>query len=650
MRRFLHYLFNSFLFLVVSMAVLVGVVLWQISRELPLPACRWLETKLSQGPVSITFKQASFDPMKGIQLRDVRVHLKRSLGNPLLRAEGIRLSGRIYRHRRPAEWIDSITFSGLTVDPFLSWPISSAGKPLIEWGELFDPSQLYGALFSRPVEIVIETSSIFSVEVERAVFALRSRKNRLFLDDVRLDFQTVQFRERVDGWLTYDFVRQKLEANAAGTLTPDVIENLCLFLEGADAVAIFQEFGDYAAPLSVSGSMLVEPSSKTNGPLLFDMRVVAQSTGARFRGVPFKSLKLAMQWLQDDVERRLTIAPLAVHTEEGHVDIAVAHYPAKWVTDFTFSSDLPHQTLLEAMHIDLRQYTTNLQINASPSLTVSGTIADVKAQRETTIQGRMVCDQLAYDNFNLSHVRADFLCQGTNRLDISAFSANCYGGSLTGHAQIERMPDRAPPAVALGLVIQDVDLAALVADKGLESEVGGALSGQIELTFPWRKQALDKIVGQGYISVKNGAILRVPVFAGLTDFLGRNVPGVDALLMQSNASLPLVVTNGLVVIDNFKVEGNLFSLSAKGKCHLTEPGYPVHGVTQLRFFKQKTLIGMLARLVTLPVSKMMEFRLSGPVTHPEWSYIGLIDRLLDTFRSDPEAADEDAAVITTETP
>ncbi len=650
MRWFLHFIFRLLLFLVVSIAVLLGVVLWQISRDLPLPACRWLETKLSQGPVSITFKQASVDLRKGIQLRDVRVHLKRSLGNPLLRAEGIRLSGRIYRNRRPAEWIDSIAFHGLTVDPFLSLPISRTGKPLIEWVLLFDPSQPYGALFSRPVEIIIEASSIFSVEVERAAFALRSEKNRLFLEDVRVDFQAEQFRERVDGWLTYDFVRQKLEANAAGTLTPDVIENLCLFLEGADAVAIFQEFGDYAAPLSVSGSMLVEASSRPGGPFLADMRVVAQSTGARFRGVPFKRLNLALQWLRDDVDRRLTIAPIVVHTEEGHAEIAIAYYPAKQVTDFTLHSDLPCQTLLDAMQVDLRQFTTNLQINASPSLTVSGTIADVKSQRETMIQGRIVCDQLTYDKFNLSHVRADFVCQGTNHLDISGFSANCYGGSLTGHAQIERMPDLPSPRVTLGLGIQDVDLAALVADKGLESEIGGALSGQIALTFPWRKQALDKIVGQGIFAVKNGAILRVPVFAGLTDFLGRNVPGVDALLMQSNASLPLVVTNGVVLIDDFRVEGNLFSLYAKGKCHLTEPGYPVNGVTQLRFFKQKTLIGMLARLVTLPVSKMMEFRMSGPVTNPEWSYIGLIDRILDTFRSDPEAAHEDAAVITTETP
>ena len=56
--------------------------------------------------------------------------------------------------------------------------------------------------------------------------------------------------------------------------------------------------------------------------------------------------------------------------------------------------------------------------------------------------------------------------------------------------------------------------------------------------------------------------------------------------------------------------------------------------------KQKTVAGMLARLVTLPISKMMEFRVAGPVTRPQWSYIGLIDRLMDSIRGD-ESDDDD---------
>ena len=36
--------------------LLAGAALWQLSRELPAPACRWLERRLSQGRVSFAFR------------------------------------------------------------------------------------------------------------------------------------------------------------------------------------------------------------------------------------------------------------------------------------------------------------------------------------------------------------------------------------------------------------------------------------------------------------------------------------------------------------------------------------------------------------------------------------------------------------------
>jgi hypothetical protein len=322
MRRLFSHIsrFTRLLLLVAGLLLLLaGVLLWQLSRELPAPACRWLEQKLSRGRVSFAFREASISLWRGIRLREVRVHPKRSLGAPLLYADEIELDGALRFGSQPAEWIDEITFRGLQIGTYDEWPTSIAGRPMLAWADLFDPAQPYGALFARPVRIVAENSRIHCVEAERIVFMLRPRKNRLLIEDL--------------------------------------------------------------------------------------------------------------------------------------------------------------------------------------------------------------------------------------------------------HA---------------------------------------------------------------------GALMRIPLFAGLTDFLGRNVPGVDALVMQSNATMPFTVTNGQVRVEQFRLEGNVFSLTADGCCRLTAPGYPLDGVAKLRFFRQKTLAGMLARLVTLPLSKMMEFRVSGPVTRPDWNYIGLIDRLMDTIRNDDD--------------
>jgi hypothetical protein len=114
--------------------------------------------------------------------------------------------------------------------------------------------------------------------------------------------------------------------------------------------------------------------------------------------------------------------------------------------------------------------------------------------------------------------------------------------------------------------------------------------------------------------------------------------------MQSDADVNCTLTNGLVTIDNVAVSGNLFSMVASGRCRINKEGTPIDMLAQLRFFHSQSLIGKLARLVTLPVSKMMEFRVTGPIRDPEWSYIGVIDRIKSIFwtREDATKLKEEA--------
>ena len=215
MRRLFSHIsrFTRLLLLVAGLLLLLaGVLLWQLSRELPAPACRWLEQKLSRGRVSFAFREASISLWRGIRLREVRVHPKRSLGAPLLYADEIELDGALRFGSQPAEWIDEITFRGLQIGSYDEWPTSIAGRPMLAWADLFDPAQPYGALFARPVRIVAENSRIHCVEAERIVFMLRPRKNRLLIEDLHADFQTPSFRERLDGELTFDFEARRLHS------------------------------------------------------------------------------------------------------------------------------------------------------------------------------------------------------------------------------------------------------------------------------------------------------------------------------------------------------------------------------------------------------------------------------------------------------
>ena len=208
-------------------------------------------------------------------------------------------------------------------------------------------------------------------------------------------------------------------------------------------------------------------------------------------------------------------------------------------------------------------------------------------------------------------------------------SATCYGGAVTGRVDLA-FPPGGDDTIDLDLSFRDVHTDPLRVRFDPEAQPSkGRLAGRVALAGPLDSAKLNALHGAAKLSARDAAITRIPLFAGLTDFIGRNVVGVDLLVMQSDSDLSLALTNGLATVERLSIDGNMLSLVAKGKCRIDASGLPVEGVAQVRFFHSRSLAGFLARLVTLPVSKLMEFRVYGPLAKPTWDYIGLIDRLAE---------------------
>ena len=68
----------------VALVTAVGIILWQLDRELPRFARVRLERALSQGVLSFQFDHASINLLRGITVRNVRIHVKRTLAPPLI--------------------------------------------------------------------------------------------------------------------------------------------------------------------------------------------------------------------------------------------------------------------------------------------------------------------------------------------------------------------------------------------------------------------------------------------------------------------------------------------------------------------------------------------------------------------------------------
>ena len=631
---------------VFALVAAIGVVLWQLDRELPRFARVRLERALSQGVLSFRFDHASMNLFRGITVRNVRIHVKRTLGPPLIQVGELRLKGNYYRDRPFYTWIRSVEADDFVCRPFFDLPESKGGG--VSLADHLRHCTVENNWFGEPIRVSLRNADIFAIKCRRADFQLYAKNSLVTADTIRLDINSRGFDEVLTGWMTFAPTPCEIRSRLHGTLTPEVVEDFIDFLGGDFANRIARRTDNYTSPMQVSGEILWKSSSEIGVPPLQDFRATAQGSGLTYRGVPLRNLKFGVQWTAESGEarrhRHISVGPIEMSFENGSATVSAAWYPATHATDVHADANAQPEDLARVIWGKVPNILTNFTFLTLPTITAAGRIMPDGFAEKTFVSGDAKVSSATARGVPLEDVSFNFSLHGDDILDFTNITARAFDGDLGGHVRVADYED--VPNIDMNFALRGADCLKVrrhFLDSDLEGK--GTLDAGIDLHGLADSDTLDTLHGSADMNIRGGNILRIPLFAGLTDFIGRNVPGVDLLVMQSDADVNCTLTNGLVSIDNLAVSGNLFSLVASGRCRINKEGIPVDMLAQLRFFHSQSLIGKLARLVTLPVSKMMEFRVTGPIGEPEWSYIGIIDRIRSIFwtREDATKLKEEAA-------
>ena len=641
-RKILRRLLQALIVLVAA----IGAVLWQLDRELPRFARVRLERALSQGVLSFRFDHASLNLFRGITVRNVRIHVKRTLGPPLIRVGELRLKGNYYRDRPFYTWIRFVEADDFVCQPFFDLPESERGG--ISLADHLSHCTVENDWFSEPIRVTLRNADIFAIKCRRADFQLYAKNNLVTADAIRLDINSRGFDEVLTGWTTFAPTPCEIRSRLHGTLTPEVVEDFIDFLGGDFANNIARRTDNYTAPMQVSGEVHWRSSPEKGVPPLQDFRATAQGGGLTYRGVPLRDLRFGVQWTAEQGEarrdRHISVGPIEMGFENGSAKISVAWYPSTHATHVHAEANAHPEDLARAIWGKVPNILTNFTFHTIPTITAAGSVMPDGFAEKTFISGYAKVAEASARGVPLKDVSFDFSLHDDDILDFTNVMARAFNGDLGGHVRVSDYEN--VPNLDMNFALRRADCLQVRRHfLGSDLEGEGTLDAGIDLHGLADSDKLDTLHGSADMAIRGGNILRVPIFAGLTDFIGRNVPGVDLLVMQSDADVNCTLTNGLVTIDNLAVSGNLFSLVASGRCRINKEGVPIDMLAQLRFFHSQSLIGKLARLVTLPVSKMMEFRVTGPISNPDWSYIGVIDRIRSIFwtREDATKLKEEAA-------
>ena len=361
-------------------------------------------------------------------------------------------------------------------------------------------------------------------------------------------------------------------------------------------------------------------------------------TGGAYRGVPLETA-------QGNVDVRvfvrghcqnahITVGPLSASIADGSsMSGAVFYENTNDIGYVTFRNVRSNTSLSNALAVAdvLTDGTLDcLQPETPPTITLNGLLAVDPAHAATNqLDGTLAFDKGRFFGIPLVKAETEFLLRGDAVTFRNAHASLPHGGNITGTGLIS-FPgfdsERATFRVSIrGSGISMEDAAQVF---GVEpGDKHGTLSGQVMFEAPLTTALVSRVNGKASLKVENGRLARLNLFAGLTDYLAKHVPGVSSLVDQSNAEMECVISNGVLHCSKINVSGDVFAITGKGTYSMPEDNLDF--TVRVRLFKNDSFIGKLTNPITWTFSKLLlEFKVYGPLDDPKWNYISVLERLL----------------------
>ncbi len=173
------------------------------------------------------------------------------------------------------------------------------------------------------------------------------------------------------------------------------------------------------------------------------------------------------------------------------------------------------------------------------------------------------------------------------------------------------------------------NLGVLVADlmPGSHSRLEGTAQASLTITAA-NSDDWHSWNGYGHAKLRDGWIWEIPIFGILSGPLNALSPGLgNSRLSEGTAGF--VITNGVIFSDNLEMRAPTMRLQYTGTLDLEGQ---VEAVVQAELFRDAWVVGRLVSLALWPVTKMLEYRISGDLNQPKAEPLYLPKLLLAPLR------------------
>lgn len=596
------------------LAIVALVILKVASSGIPAVFVEWLADRCSAAAdMAFEFKDVRVTPFGSGSIGEIRLFGKGSS-------------------------LPAMTFTGTKVE--YRWNLFKGGLPVLPTRleirdadirslELFPAEDDSGAgtISSLPVlatDVAVRNLRFLGTRAGRVRIHLESDGRRLALTNIRANIaERGAPPQNVGGEITLHIVpppqprrgpprpRRILEGRLSGNLVPAGLNPILLYFESESLPEIFSGFEFPVDPPHADVLIDIRDNSRS---------IIADVTGGRclYNGVPIMRFSGVVEVLGDgDDWTDVKVRGLEIARPEGRASANVHFDFRRHGMIFDASSTLDFAHLAKIVDILSSVPWDSYETSGGNNAVASGYYAFSESVEPSDIRGRITAGSFSFQRrVPARDLSADLRVEGEN-YRFSDIHANLYGGTFDGSARLWPAPDSGDMMLAVTGAVQNASAGLVNYDLfgGLDDDPG-VVNVRFDAILNADRAPLRSATGHLSTSVRGARLFRTPLFAGFTDFLSENVPGLDIIVTQDDAQATAVIGDNGIHFDTVRIEGPLVSISGDGSYWFSD--YLDFGV-RVHLFKHRTFVGKALKYILYPLSKLFEMEVTGPLLDPSWA-------------------------------
>ncbi len=416
---------------------------------------------------------------------------------------------------------------------------------------------------------------------------------------VRLPDLTVM---RPEGRAEFDFT-SNLEHGRYYCKVQSGIDPLALrsLLEGKDSPVL--DLFQFPRPPRVEGEFWGGwPAAEETGVIA---RV--RATNVVFRGETFDEFSASFQF----TNRFLLAAD--VNVRSGNESVSGPGVGFDLATGMLFLtnavSTMDPQRILRCINPVLATNLSRYTFKQPPQARINGWI-EVRQGRVSDLRIDLSGGPFNYWKFNAPQVSGAVLLVNEH-VTITNLAADFYGGKLTGNIAVSSTATPNPD-IRLALETTDTDLHQLMTDIwSPTNRLEGILSGELTVT---KANAGDwgSWNGFGNARLRNGYLWDIPLFGIFSPVLNAIVPGLGQSRVSA-AAAGFFITNSVIHTRDLAIHSPAMRLAYRGTIDFN---YRVDARVEARLLHDIWVVGPLVSLVFSPLTKLLEYKITGTLNEP----------------------------------